>query len=857
MFKVPKQYTNPMRIHLIILLVLIGDLLTHTVSAVTVQNFDAADCDVYAICDIGTPCIATQYANPPAPTLKPGGPTEVGCFLRLASVTTAPANFNTIAFDKTDLASDQIIADFDFRIRPKSSRADGFGFALLNTANYGDSGAEGGTAEEPKFEGSLGIGFDVYRNAELGDDGNDIVRLNFSNTLSVHFNGKVLTQVDATPVVDLAGGQWIHARIIMRPGAGPSDVSVILKPRGCKPVTVIDRFPVPGFTPYAGRVHFGARSGSESANHDLDNIRVQFLSSSKSVLSLGSVTYNLLENKPAALITATRTGDTQGTATVGYTTVDVTATAGSDYTATSGQLTFTAGQTKQSFSVPLLDDPAQEGNEIFKVSLSNPGGQAVVGGPKTATVTIIDDETARLVGRWSTVMCWPIVAIHMHLLPTGKVMFWDRPGNHALWDPVTKLINTVAQPEPDYDMFCSGHSFLEDGHLLVTGGHADPEGHPSADGVGLPNASAYNPFEDRWESLPDMNAGRWYPTNTTLAKGDVLVVSGSIDSLNRNSLPQVWQPASGSWRDLVDAQNLIPLGADLYPRMFLTPHGEVFKAGPDRNTWYLDTAGSGQWTPGPPSHFAGVRTYGTAVMYEAGKILIVGGDGENPPTPPTQSAEVINLNVATPTWRTVSPMAFPRRQHNATVLPNGKVLVTGGSQGSGFNNEAAPVRVAELWDPKTKKWETLSAMQVPRLYHSTALLLPDGRVLSAGGGQAAVTVSFQNNAEIYSPPYLFRGIRPKISSIPEAVSYGETFFVQTSDIANIDKVSLIRLPSVTHSFDQNQRFISLRFSQVVSGLEIVAPESINLAPPGHYMLFILNTEGIPSVAKIIQIVSPG
>ena len=103
------------------------------------------------------------------------------------------------------------------------------------------------------------------------------------------------------------------------------------------------------------------------------------------------------------------------------------------------------------------------------------------------------------------------------------------------------------------------------------------------------------------------------------------------------------------------------------------------------------------------------------------------------------------------------------------------VLVTGGSQGPGFNNEAAPVRVAELWDPKTKKWETVSAMQAPRLYHSTALLLPDGRVLSAGGGQAPVSVSFQNNAEIYSPPYLFRGIRPKISSIPEAVSYGETF----------------------------------------------------------------------------------
>jgi hypothetical protein len=199
-------------------------------------------------------------------------------------------------------------------------------------------------------------------------------------------------------------------------------------------------------------------------------------------------------------------------------------------------------------------------------------------------------------------------------------------------------------------------------------------------------------------------------------------------------------------------------------------------------------------------------------------------------------------------------MSNARRQLNATILPDGKVLVTGGTSGGGFNNEATPVFSAELWDPETEIWTTLADMKVPRLYHSTAVLLPDGRVLCSGGGQGGDPPYFDYpNAEIYSPPYLFRGPRPTVISAPASVTYDEKFSVRTPDGAAVTKVTWIRLPSVTHAFDSNQRINQLSFSRTPEGIDVTAPSNRNLCPPGHYMLFLLNENGVPSVAKIIKI----
>ena len=435
-----------------------------------------------------------------------------------------------------------------------------------------------------------------------------------------------------------------------------------------------------------------------------------------------------------------------------------------------------------------------------------------------------------VVGRWSRVPDLPFAPVHSHLLPTGNVMLWPRPGiDLRLWDPATATVSPLTSA--GYDIFCAGHTFLANGSLFVVGGHID-------DGVGLPHASAYDPFTNLWSSVPDMNAGRWYPTATTLANGDVLVVSGSIDNtVGENRLPEVFQTGSGTWRDLTNAQ----ITLDLYPRMFLAPNGRIFNSSPSMVTSYLDTSGTGSWTVVANRSVDVYRDYDSAVMYDDGKVLVIGGGD-----PPTNTAEVIDLNAASPAWRSVAPMAVARRQLNATLLPDGQVLVTGGTSGPGFNNIDTPVFAAEMWAPATETWSTMASQQFPRLYHSGAVLLPDGRVLTIGGNDVPQT-------EVYEPPYLFKGARPAINSAPGAVGYGQTFFVETPNAGSITQVTWVRLSSVTHAFNTNHRMNRLSFSQVAGGLNVVAPSNANLTPPGHYMLFILNSNGVPSVARIVDI----
>jgi hypothetical protein len=209
-------------------------------------------------------------------------------------------------------------------------------------------------------------------------------------------------------------------------------------------------------------------------------------------------------------------------------------------------------------------------------------------------------------------------------------------------------------------------------------------------------------------------------------------------------------------------------------------------------------------------------------------------------------------------------MAHARRQLNATILADGKVLVTGGTGSPGFNDGTASVYATEMWDPETETWSMVADMRVRRLYHSTAVLLPDARVLWAGGYASYVPLdpadTKHKDAEIYSPPYLFEAdgslaTRPVVDSCPDSVSYGETFVVGTPDAARIARVTWIRLSSVTHSFNQTQRLSRLAFSVTADGhgLDVTAPAGPNLAPPGPNMLFILDGNGVPSVARIVLI----
>jgi hypothetical protein len=343
-----------------------------------------------------------------------------------------------------------------------------------------------------------------------------------------------------------------------------------------------------------------------------------------------------------------------------------------------------------------------------------------------------------------------------------------------------------------------------------------------------------------------MAHGRWYPSVTTLPDGNVVSISGADQSGEFVATPELWN--GSRWLPLTGAT----LSLVYYPRMFVAPNGRLFLAGPMAKTRYLNPAGAGQWTTVATRNVAS-RNYGSAVMYAPGRILYTGGG-----IPPVNSTEAINLNQASPSWRVMAPMAFARRHHNATLLADGKVLVTHGTSGDGFNNAAAGVRAAELWDPDTDTWTTMASESSIRVYHSTALLLPDGRVLSSGSGDGGGSPN-TFSAQVFTPPYLFDpngslASRPQISSAPATLSYGQQFDVESPDAESVARATLIRLSSVTHAMNETQRIYPLSLTQQgATTLGASAPPSANLAPPGPYMLFLLNNRGVPSEAKIVMV----
>jgi hypothetical protein len=460
-----------------------------------------------------------------------------------------------------------------------------------------------------------------------------------------------------------------------------------------------------------------------------------------------------------------------------------------------------------------------------------------------ATFSRVPSTTAAEQGRWEPVFNTPVVAVHVHLLSINKVLLWGDTGDPQLWDQ-TNGFAPVLKP---YRIYCSGHTFTPDGRLLVTGGTS-----PGTRGLRI--ATVFNPSTKTWTATSAMAQGRYYPTTTTLPNGEILAVSGHDTNKTVVTIPEIWN--GSGWRRLTAAPLAIP--NPYYPPMFVAPNGKVFYAGWTNPSRYLDVLGAGQWTTVSARNMAD-RKLGSAVMYEPGKILYVGGgDTLQAPTP---SAEVIDLNDLTPSWTPVPAMHFPRRQLNATLLADGSVLVTGGTSGVGFNNQAGAVHTPELWNPTNKSWTNMAPESRNRTYHSTAILLPSGKVLSTGSGEGG-GVPYENSefsAQLFSPPYLFNSDgtlapRPSITSAPATLSYKQAFTVQTPNAAAISRGTLIRLSSVTHGFNQSQLIYPLIFtvsnSTTLSG---TAPDRASLAPPGPYMLFLINKSGVPSTAKFVRI----
>jgi hypothetical protein len=460
----------------------------------------------------------------------------------------------------------------------------------------------------------------------------------------------------------------------------------------------------------------------------------------------------------------------------------------------------------------------------------------------SVTVTV---QSAATMGQWQGPFPWPMVAVHMNLLPNGRLLLFDGQSLGSLaqvWNPVNNTFTPVTAPD---NVFCSGHTSLADGRVFVVGGHIS--GH-----VGLSDSNIFDFQSQNWSQGPVMSNGRWYPTATTLPDGRVIALSGesTCDGCFVTQ-PEIYNPVTNSW----SSQNNSKLSFPYYPHAFVLPDGRVLVSSTTEApiiSRVLDL-NTQKWTAVGSSALDG----GTAAMYRPGKILKA-GTSVDPDTAVRKSfanTYVLDMTLSSPAWRQVASMAFPRTFATMVLLPDGNVFVEGGGMTTAATDLSGAVLQAEIWSPAAETWTTVASMATPRLYHSTALLMPDGRVLVAGGGRfnSASEPTDQPSAEYYLPPYLFRGARPTITAAPSTVQINQTFFVQTPDATRIGSVVFMRIGSVTHNFNMSQNYVSLTFQVVTGGINVQAPTNFNLAPPGYYMLFIVTIDGVPSVAPIVNL----
>jgi PKD repeat protein len=460
-------------------------------------------------------------------------------------------------------------------------------------------------------------------------------------------------------------------------------------------------------------------------------------------------------------------------------------------------------------------------------------------------------------GQWRTLINQaPINPIHVALMNTGEVLIVSGSGNvasetffqAAVWNPSSETLQTQTL---DWDMFCNGMVVLHDGRVFVNGGNLqyDPF-------FGERRSAVFDPQTHTFTAVQDMAHGRWYPTVTTLGDGRVMTFSGLLETGATNSTVEIYTVGSG-WSAEFPAGWTPPL----YPRMHLSTDGRVFYAGSGRGSRFFNPA-TNTWTAVVANTiFAGSRGYGTSVLLPLTpadgyrpRVMILGGA-----SPATATTEIIDLSAPTPAWQSGPLMSRARIQMSATILPNGKVLATGGS----VNNEDAATASlnADLYDPATNTFSSAGANLFPRLYHSASLLLPDATVLLIGGNPQRG--NYERRLENYSPAYLFdasgaAALRPTITGVPsDPVGYGASFQVQTPDAATISSVVLVRPGAATHAFDMDQRLVGMNFTAGNGVLNVTSPPNGNIAPPGYYMLFVLNGAGVPSVAQFVRLRAAG
>jgi hypothetical protein len=530
-------------------------------------------------------------------------------------------------------------------------------------------------------------------------------------------------------------------------------------------------------------------------------------------------------------------------------------------------------------------------------------------------------KPASSIGRWAQPLIpFPAYAINAVMLPTGKVLFWDRaarnPGatntndrkniSHAyLWNPKRPMkAPRDVSPRLDFNgdgridasddvpLFCSGQSLLPSGEVFAAGGTLAYPLVKGPDWAGARFAFTFNPWTEKWTRQPDMRHGRWYPGQVELSDGRIAVLAGWDESGTGadNAELEVFTPARklggvGHWT-YYPAGNL---KTGYYPHLITMPTGDVLLAGPyGEDSAALRPAALGGSVPGSAwqdlPNLSYYHNAGNAVLLPGGpsgskRVSLIGGFQQVAPSVnvSVKTAETFDISKPGAGWLMASgpsktltpPLNVARSNGNVVILPDRTLLAVGGAagnqgaEGQNWTNDEQQLKQVELYRPgRDRAWKLGPAQKKWRAYHSTALLLPDGRVLSAGDDYWAVGdvpgyYSTHDSAEIYSPPYLYgakgkAAKRPKIRTAPAKLRYKRRFTVRVR--GKVKAVTLMAPAAVTHADDTNQRHVALRLKRGRHGkLTLRAPASGKVAPPGWYMLFAVTSRGTPSTARWVHL----
>ncbi len=464
-------------------------------------------------------------------------------------------------------------------------------------------------------------------------------------------------------------------------------------------------------------------------------------------------------------------------------------------------------------------------------------------------------------GRWGPVIPWPHVPVSAANLPDGRLLTWA--SNHpdrfpagftytyaATWDPETGTFQDAAHPS--HDLFCGHHVLLEDGRVFSNGGN------------NVNPTSVFDHHTNLWTKIQPMSRSRWYPSTVALGNGEVFTALGT----GGGNYPELWDLTQG-WRALTGIDLNAPILShtsyfehNWTPLFHLAPNGKVFHSGPTPRMHYLDPVGNGNITETGAPVSDWYPKDSVSILYDVGRLLVAGGAIGRVSAGGTNKAKIIDLNSDPPQVIPIAPMRYARRFGNGVPLPTGEVMVVGGNTDGGRFNDATAVYPAEVWNPATGAWRLLAPMQVPRTYHSWALLMPDARVVVGGGGLCGTSCAVNHpDIQIFSPPYLFRANgspapRPVITAAPATVAHGGSYTVEVNaDITpNITRFSLIRLSAVTHSNNSDVRNLAVPFTKIASAqYRLTLHTNPNVLVPGYWMLFAVDAAGVPSVARTIKI----